>query len=217
MPPSRSARRHVDPVAGRFARSRAGTSAIEFALILPIMLVLWAGMAEVSHAIGAWRKVTLLSRTVADLSSQGDSYDPMAPATMTDILAASAAVLRPLAGSSAQIVVSAMGVYTTNLINPQVCSSAASTNATARKTGVATDLKIPAAYAATGTRYIFAEVSMTYAPMIGSSVVKLLGWTGGTIPLRTSFAWPVRNGYVHNSTSSPAATEITMPNGTPCP
>lgn len=201
----------------RFVRSRAGTSAIEFALILPAALVLWAGLAETSHAIGAWRKVTLLARTVGDLTSQGDTSDPMASATMSDILAASTAVLRPLSGTSAQIVVSAMGVYATNLTNPQVCSSAASSTATARKTGVATDLTIPTAYATAGTRYLFAEVSMSYAPMIGSSVVKLLGWAGGTIPIRTSFAWPVRNGYPHNSTSSPVAAEITLPNGTACP
>lgn len=212
---SRAATR-VDRVAGRFARSRAGVSAVEFALILPMVLTLWAGVVEVSHAIGVWRKVTLLARTVADLTSQGDTSDPMAAATMTDILAASTAVLRPLAGSNAQIVVSAMGVYATNLVNPQVCSSTASTNTTARKTGVASDLTIPTVYAAAGDRYLFAEVSLSYAPMIGSSVVKLLGWTSGTLPLKTTFAWPVRSGYVHNSTSTPASSEVTLPNGAAC-
>lgn len=200
----------------RFARSRAGVSAVEFALILPLMLTLWAGMAELSHAIGVWRKVTLLARTVADLTSQGDSADPIAAATMSDILAASTAVLRPLAGSSAGIVVSAMGVYATTPLNPKVCSSVASSNAAARSAGVATDLAVPAEFAAPGGRYVLAEVSLNYAPMIGTAVVKLLGWTSGTIPLKASFAWPVRNGFVHNSTSTPASAEVTMPNGTFC-
>ena len=216
-PTSHPARSRAPSTASRFARSRAGTSAIEFALILPLALILWAGMAEVSHAIGVWRKVTLLARTVADLTAQGDSSDPMAAATMTDVLAASAAVLRPLAGSSAQIVVSAMGVYATNLTNPRVCSSTATSNATARVTGIATDLTVPAPYALPGNRYVFVEVKLAYAPMIGSSVVKLLGWTSGSIPIKTSFAWPVRNGTVHNSTSTPASAEVTLPSGAYCP
>lgn len=205
------------PAARRFARSATGTSAIEFAGILPLALVLWAGMAEVSHAVGVWRKVTLLARTVADLTAQGDSSDPMAATTMTDILAASAAVLRPLAGSSAQVVVSAMGVYAGNLTNPQVCSSTATGNATARKTGVAADLTVPTPYALSGDRYVFVEVSLPYAPMMGSSVVKVLGWASGSVPLKTSFAWPVRNGTVHKSTSTPASAEITLPSGAYCP
>lgn len=213
---SRAAFRGLRASAGRFTRASNATSAIEFAAILPLVLVLWAGTAEVSHAIGVWRKMTLLARTVADLTSQGDTVDPIAPATMSDILAASTAVLRPLSGSSAKIVVSSLGVYATNLTNPRVCSSTASSNATARSTGVATDLTIPTAYAVAGDRYLYAEVSMSYAPMIGSSVVKLLGWSSGTIPLTSSFAWPVRNGTVHNSNSSPASPEVTLPNGAFC-
>ncbi len=184
--------------------------------MLPIALVLWAGMAEVSHAIGVWRKVTLLARTVADLTSQGDSSDPIAAATMSDILAASAAVLRPLPGSGAKIIVSAMGVYATSLVNPRVCSSIASNNVAARSTGTASDLTIPPEFAVAGGRYVLAEVSVAYAPMMGSSVIKLLGWTSGSIPLKTSFVWPVRNGTVHNSTSAPASAEVTMPNGAFC-
>lgn len=214
--PFRAASRRLRAIAARFARARNATSAIEFAAILPLVLVLWGGMAETSHAIGVWRKMTLLARTVADLTAQGDTVDPMAPATMADILAASTAVLRPLSGSSAKIVVSSLGVYATNLVNPKVCSSSASSNTTARSTGVATDLLIPTVFAAAGDRYLLAEVSMSYAPMIGGSVIKILGWSGGTIPIKASFAWPVRNGTVHNSTSTPASPEVTMPNGAFC-
>ncbi len=62
-----------------------GVSAIEFALILPIMLALLFGVTEFGRAIDHYRRVTLLARAVADLTSQGDGQPTMAAAAMTDI------------------------------------------------------------------------------------------------------------------------------------
>ena len=206
-------RRHR-PVSG-FLRHVAGTSAVEFALILPLMLTLFAGMSEMAHAIDNWRKVTLLTRTVADLTSQGDTTDPIASATMSDIMGASTAVLRPFSTTNVKIVVSAMAVDTSaSATSPKVCSSAASSNATARTVGVAPDLTIPTGYKTNGNRYVVAEVTMPYAPMIGTALVQLVHGVG-TITLKSSFPWPVRNGVVHNSTT--ATPEVTMPGGAPCP
>lgn len=199
-----------------FGRDRSGVSAVEFALLLPVILALWAGMAEMSHAIIAWRRVTLLARTVADLTAKGDASDPIATATMTDILAASKAVMLPFSGSNANVVVSALGVdLAGQLIRPRVCSSVASSNAQARTTGLANDIAIPAGYNVLGNRYILAEVSMPYKPMIGSALTNLVGGINGTITLSTSFAWPVRNGFVHNSSNN--SPEVVMPSGSPCP
>ena len=39
-------------------------------MLLPLMLTLYLGAVEVSQAVGVDRKVTLTSRTVADLASQ---------------------------------------------------------------------------------------------------------------------------------------------------
>lgn len=179
------------------------------------MLTLFAGMSEMAHAIDNWRKVTLLTRTVADLTSQGDTSDPIASATMSDIMGASTAVLRPFSATNVKIVVSALAVDTSaSSTNPRVCSSAASSNATARTVGVASDLTIPTGYKTNGNRYVFAEVTMPYAPMLGASVLQF--FTGvGTITLKSSFPWPVRNGVVHNSTT--ATPEVTMPSGAACP
>ena len=53
-----------------FAGDTKGVSAVEFALVLPLMLTLYLGGAELAQAISASRKVTLVSRTVADLAAQ---------------------------------------------------------------------------------------------------------------------------------------------------
>lgn len=199
-----------------FARDAAGVSAIEFALVMPVMLTLFAGMSEMAHAIDNWRKVTQLARSVADLTSQGDSADPIASGTMGDILAASSAVLRPFATTNVKIVVSALAVDTaSSATSPRVCSSTATGNAAARSTGIAADLTIPVGFNTNGNRYVVAEVTMPYAPMLGSSLVKLVNGLSGTITLRSSFPWPVRNGVTHNSVTG--TPEVTMPGGSPCP
>jgi Flp pilus assembly protein TadG len=47
-------------------------AAIEFAMILPLMLVTLFGMIGATSAISIDRKVTLISRTLSDLTSQGE-------------------------------------------------------------------------------------------------------------------------------------------------
>lgn len=51
----------------RFARSREGVAAVEFALILPIMLTLYLGSIEVSRLISVDRRVTLVAGALGDL------------------------------------------------------------------------------------------------------------------------------------------------------
>jgi Flp pilus assembly protein TadG len=54
---------------------RRGVSAVEFALVAPVMLVMLFGAAEASLAITVDRKVTLASATVADLVAQQEDLD----------------------------------------------------------------------------------------------------------------------------------------------
>jgi Flp pilus assembly protein TadG len=54
----------------RFWRARAGIAAVEFAFILPMMLVLYFGLAVLGQGLEVGRKVQLASRTMADLTSQ---------------------------------------------------------------------------------------------------------------------------------------------------
>ena len=56
--------------AASLMEDRRGIAATEFALIVPIMLVLFFGTVEFSSGIAVDRKVTLMARTLADLTSQ---------------------------------------------------------------------------------------------------------------------------------------------------
>ena len=63
------------PQVARLARDQEGVSAVEFAMLLPLMLTLYLGGVEVSQGISIDRKVTLTARTVADLVAQVSSID----------------------------------------------------------------------------------------------------------------------------------------------
>ena len=50
-----------------------GIAATEFAVIVPIMLVMFFGTVEFSSGVAVDRKVTLVARTLSDLTSQSAS------------------------------------------------------------------------------------------------------------------------------------------------
>ena len=52
---------------------KRGVAAVEFAVIVPVMLVLFFGMDEFSSGVAVDRKVTLMARTLSDLTSQNTS------------------------------------------------------------------------------------------------------------------------------------------------
>ncbi|WP_375408322.1 TadE/TadG family type IV pilus assembly protein [uncultured Methylobacterium sp.] len=197
-----------------FARDQAGVSAIEFALVVPVMLLIFVGMAELVRALDNWRKVSVATRAISDLTSQGDSQNPVRSDLMNDILASARPILRPFDGRTAKIVVSAMGVSLINpALPPQVCSSVASGNATARGRGLALDLTVPTGMGLPGMRYILVEVTMPYTPMLGSAIIDLFGKNGGQVMLSASMPWPVRKG----DTFAPSVyPEIILPNGVRC-
>ena len=74
------------PVCRRFIAAQRGVAAIEFAMIVPIMLVLFFGTVEFSSGVAVDRKVTLVARTLADLASQ---YTSVATTDTANFFAAS--------------------------------------------------------------------------------------------------------------------------------
>lgn len=53
-----------------FRNDCRGVIAVEFALIAPVLLVLFFGVLEFSSAVAVDRKVALVARTLSDLTSQ---------------------------------------------------------------------------------------------------------------------------------------------------
>src|SRR6185437_9307537 len=75
----------------------SGVAATEFAMIVPIMLVAFFGTVEFCSAVAVDRKVTIMARTLSDLTSQSTWVN----STATDnFFQAATAVMTPYAASS---------------------------------------------------------------------------------------------------------------------
>ena len=85
---------------GRLLRSDSGVGAIEFAIIAPVLILLYVGSAEVSVALSINKKVARASSTIADLISQRSCVTSGFLATMTDV---ANAIMTPYNESAPQI------------------------------------------------------------------------------------------------------------------
>jgi Flp pilus assembly protein TadG len=153
-------------VFARFARDRGGVSAVEFAMLLPLMVTLYLGSVEVSQGVGIDRKVTLVARTVADLASQVSSINN---ADMTNMLNASSAVIAPYDASKLKVVVSAVSIN-----NAGLATVAWSDTLNGTKRSVGSTVTLPAALNIANTQLIFSEVTYDYTPTIGYVVTGTL-------------------------------------------
>jgi Flp pilus assembly protein TadG len=77
----------------RFARDNQAIAAVEFALVLPFMLMLYIGSVELGTAITADRKVANVAGAVGDLVARAE--DKLTFSKLTDYFAASQAIMRP--------------------------------------------------------------------------------------------------------------------------
>jgi Flp pilus assembly protein TadG len=91
-----------------FGRERRGIAAIEFAVFLPLFLILYLGTFEVGQAISIKLNNGLAARTVADLASQYAT--PIYNADMATILGASTTVMAPYPTQSFSVTVSEVTV-----------------------------------------------------------------------------------------------------------
>jgi Flp pilus assembly protein TadG len=78
-----------------------GVAAIEFAIIVPVMLVMLFGTVEVSTGVAIDRKVTLMARTLVDLTSQAQTVND---ADIANFRAASGAIMAPYTPSAGYLV-----------------------------------------------------------------------------------------------------------------
>ena len=143
----------------RLWRDQRGVSAVEFALLLPLMVTLYLGSVEVSQGISVDRKVTMTARTVADLVSQSTT---ITNANMSDILNASASVIYPYATGSLQVKVSSINIDANG--NATVAWSDAY-NTAARAVG--SSVTLPSALVINNSTVIWSEVQYSYRPTIG--------------------------------------------------
>lgn len=143
----------------RLGRDRRGVSAVEFALIAPLLLLLLVGVTEISSALTVYRRTSAVAATAADLTAQ---VKTISPAQLKDVFAASTSILNPYATTPLRIVVSS--VVADNNNNGKVAWSCASKGA---GRAVNSAYAVPQGLTEAGTSVVVAEVTYAFVPLLG--------------------------------------------------
>jgi Flp pilus assembly protein TadG len=161
-------------LARHFLGEDRAIAAVEFALILPLMLFLFVGVAQVGQAIEISRKVTVTTRIVTDLVTQ---YSSLSCSTLNTILAASAEVIAPYSSSNLAITVSQ--IQTKSSKATMQWTASLSSNGTIACSTPSSNFTLPSALvqsSSTASYYIYGQVTYSFTPVLGYKII-------GTIPI----------------------------------
>jgi Flp pilus assembly protein TadG len=159
--------------------NRSGMAATEFAVIVPVMLTVFFGLVEFSSGVAVDRKVTLVVRTLSDLTSQ--SPGSVASSDLTNIFAASSGILTPYAVAPVRPIISEIYINASKVAKVQwsVGATVALVNGAATATLLGTPphnpgtvVTIPTALAIPDTYLIWSEVTYQYVPAVGYVMAK---------------------------------------------
>jgi len=96
----------------RFRKDKRGVAAVEFALVAPILILAYLGMAELTLGLMAARRTEHLASTIGDLASQSDN---LAQSDITDLFSIGSSMLPPFpAGSALKIRLSEVMMNSSN-------------------------------------------------------------------------------------------------------
>lgn len=143
----------------RLRGDRRGVSAVEFALIAPLMIAFYFGTCEFCQGFMAQKRVGHIASTVADLVAQDDVIQT---SELTDIFAVSTSLMQP---------------FPTTGLTQRVSSVLVDSGGTARvvwsrgqgmsQRGTNSTVTLPAGMAARGESVIMTEVAYRYQSPVG--------------------------------------------------
>jgi Flp pilus assembly protein TadG len=149
----------------RFSTNTRGVAAIEFAMLMPVMVMVCFGTIQASTGYSVDRKVSITVRSLSDLISQN--------ATITDTQVANAfatgkAMMSPYNDSALKSKISQVYIEPVTLLAKVKWSKAIGTGAVAHTCNEV--VSIPTALQVSGTYLIMSEVSYDFQPVVGHDI-----------------------------------------------
>jgi Flp pilus assembly protein TadG len=139
-----------------------GLAAVEFAMVVPLMLVLFFGVVEFSTAVAVNRKVTMMTRTLSDLTSQNTS---VTSTQLTNIFNAATGIMTPYPSSPVNAKISELYIDANLAVHVIWTATSGSSPPT-------TPISVPTALKVASTYLIYSEVKYNYVPIIGYVMAK---------------------------------------------
>jgi Flp pilus assembly protein TadG len=140
----------------RLNMDKKGIAAVEFAILLPVLLTMYFTVVETTEGVTADRKASLLNRTVGDLAAQTTTIDD---AERNNIFNAALSVIAPFAPGPAQMSIASVVIDAGGVA--KVCWSEG------KNMAAPTSIVIPAALKVPSTSLIVARSIYPFVPTIG--------------------------------------------------
>lgn len=165
----RALRSSIVQMVRRFLRLESGVAAVEFALIMPIMLSLYLGCSEAAALLTADRKVQSVAGAIGDLTARAN--ETIARAQLEDYFLAATSIMNPY--DTADLVQTITAVSVSSIGEATVLWSVRYANGTFAGTvpehQVGKPYNLPAEMIdiAKGQTVIAAEAEYSYRPLLG--------------------------------------------------
>lgn len=146
---------------GTLIASVRAVAAVEFALVSPLLILLYIGGFQLMDVISAYRKVTVTVRTLADLTSQNEK---ITLAEADAILNGARQVMTPYSTADSTLVFAELSVDkngTAHMVWTWPSNAGIS----------AEDVHLPPTLAVPNTHVIFSRIIFRYTPVVGGSLI----------------------------------------------
>jgi Flp pilus assembly protein TadG len=165
-------RHRISRILGR-ARNESGIAAVEFSLILPVLVLLWIGGVEVTEALSVDRRINNLASSIGDLVARTKT---VTTADLTAIFDIGPKAMYPSCDTPGKATCASTGLAM-RLTAVDINSSGTGTVAWSRGSGVTAytsaadnskmNTLVPATLRVANTQVIMSEVYYNYRPAVG--------------------------------------------------
>lgn len=149
--------------------NRQGVSTIEFALLLPILLILFAATLDLGEGLLVKRRIQQIASTTSDIVAQESSWTS---ASMSTLIAGSSSILEPFSATGLKVRVSVVTV-SSSLTAKVAWSYGYQTDAL--KAGDAAPVTIPTTIAESGVQLVITTAEYDMATVFTSLLSKITG------------------------------------------
>lgn len=151
------------PIGRRFAEDRSAAAAVEFALLMPMMIMVFFAGIDMTEAVSARRKAVQASSTISDLIAQAKE---VTPGDVTNVFTAGKAIMTPFSANHFEAVVSSVRVDASKVAR---VAWSQGYNKTAHVVGKTVTL--PEKLLVANTSFVMAEVTYGYKPVVGGGII----------------------------------------------
>jgi Flp pilus assembly protein TadG len=141
-----------------------GVAALEFALVMPMLLILYLGGFAISGAASNWRKLTDTTGQLANVAAQ---YTTMQSTDAQGVMSAAAQIMAPFDTSNLSEVLTLVSISANG--SATVTWSQAFNGGTALAKG--TPVTLPANMLQPGMSVIWVQTAYVYTPIVGVDIV----------------------------------------------